>query len=148
MPWCPCATGISQHEIATEGYQELTHRTMTLRFPLLGRVQGIHAGMDHHPLDADQQRGCAVGPERTYAKVKQEDEVLYLSKETLSMLHGPYEVLAELKGSGWKAGLIPVRSTTWNRPTSGRLHLPRAADPRRQAKCRPGPPRHPVGCGG
>ena len=38
MPWCPrCATGITQHEIATEGYKELTHRAVTLRFPLRGR---------------------------------------------------------------------------------------------------------------
>ncbi|HMN15855.1 MAG TPA: class I tRNA ligase family protein, partial [Bellilinea sp.] len=36
MPWCPrCATGISQHEIVTDGYAELTHRSVTLRFPLL-----------------------------------------------------------------------------------------------------------------
>src|SRR5512147_1143407 len=35
MPWCPrCATGISQHEIVTDGYKELTHRSVTLRFPL------------------------------------------------------------------------------------------------------------------
>ncbi len=37
-------------------------------------------------------------------KVKQGDEVLYLSKGTLSMLKGPFEVLQELKGAemeGW-----------------------------------------------
>jgi len=35
IPWCPrCATGISQHEIVTDGYQELTHAAVTLRFPL------------------------------------------------------------------------------------------------------------------
>jgi len=35
MPWCPrCATAISQHEIVTDGYMELTHRSVTLRFPL------------------------------------------------------------------------------------------------------------------
>ena len=38
MPWCPrCATGISQHEIVTDGYPEMTHRGVTLRFPLRGR---------------------------------------------------------------------------------------------------------------
>ena len=38
MPWCPrCATGISQHEIVTDGYAELTHDSITLRFPLRGR---------------------------------------------------------------------------------------------------------------
>ena len=58
MPWCPrCATAISQHEIVTDGYAELTHRSVTLRFPLRGREKRIAAGVDHHPLDADQQRG-------------------------------------------------------------------------------------------
>ena len=105
MPWCPrCATGISQHEIATEGYQELTHRTITLRFPLLGRYKESLLVWTTTPWTLTSNVAAAVGPELTYARVKQEDEVFYLSKETLSMLHGPYEVLAELKGSemeGW-----------------------------------------------
>ena len=47
---------------------------------------------------------AAVGPSLTYAKVKQGDEVFYLSKGTLDMLQGPYELLGELKGTemeGW-----------------------------------------------
>src|SRR5688500_8172720 len=35
MPWCPrCGTGISQHEIVTEGYQDITHRSVYLKFPI------------------------------------------------------------------------------------------------------------------
>ena len=105
MPWCPrCATGISQHEIATEGYQVLTHRSVILRFPLLGREKESLLVWTTTPWTLTSNVAAAVGPELTYAKVKQEDEVFYLSKGTLSMLHGPYEVLAELKGTemeGW-----------------------------------------------
>ena len=105
MPWCPrCATGISQHEIATEGYQELTHRSVILRFPLLGREKESLLVWTTTPWTLTSNVAAAVGPELTYVKVKQEDEVFYLSKGTLSMLHGPYEVLAELKGTemeGW-----------------------------------------------
>jgi len=37
MPWCTrCATGISQHEIVTEGYIERTDPGLTVRFPLRG----------------------------------------------------------------------------------------------------------------
>ena len=52
MPWCPrCGTGISQHEIVTEGYQEITHRSVYLRFPLLGRVSdGVSAVTTAIPL--------------------------------------------------------------------------------------------------
>jgi len=38
MPWCPrCATGISEQEIVTEGYQEITHPGVFVRFPLVDR---------------------------------------------------------------------------------------------------------------
>jgi isoleucyl-tRNA synthetase len=35
MPWCPrCGTGLSNMEIATEGYRELSHLSLTIRLPL------------------------------------------------------------------------------------------------------------------
>jgi isoleucyl-tRNA synthetase len=37
MPWCPrCGTGLSNMEIATEGYRDLRHLSLTLRLPLTG----------------------------------------------------------------------------------------------------------------
>ena len=40
MPWCArCGTGISQHEIVTEGYQEVTHESVFVRFPAGGSRQ-------------------------------------------------------------------------------------------------------------
>jgi len=35
VPWCPrCGTAISQHEILTEEYKELTHKTVVFRLPI------------------------------------------------------------------------------------------------------------------
>ena len=35
VPWCPrCETAISQHEMLTEDYKELTHETVFLKFPI------------------------------------------------------------------------------------------------------------------
>ena len=35
MPWCArCGTGLSQHEIVTEGYQDVTHTAVYVRLPL------------------------------------------------------------------------------------------------------------------
>ena len=129
MPWCPrCATGISQHEIVTDGYMELTHRSVTLRFPLRETTEegGQKTG---HPSSVPGQRldpetglpesllvwtttpwtltsnvAAAVGPELDYVKVKNGEHILYLSKGTLQMLQGEVEVLATLKGKemeGW-----------------------------------------------
>jgi isoleucyl-tRNA synthetase len=36
VPWCPrCETAISQHEMLTEDYKELTHETLFLKFPII-----------------------------------------------------------------------------------------------------------------
>ena len=105
MPWCPrCATGISQHEIVTDGYTELTHRSVTLRFPLLGRVKESLLLWTTTPWTLTSNVAAAVGPQLTYVKVRQGEEVLYLSKGTLPMLQGEFSILEELPGLemvGW-----------------------------------------------
>ncbi len=116
MPWCPrCATAISQHEIVTDGYAELTHRAVTLRFPLRngkgGQRVDPQTGLPESllvwtttPWTLTSNVAVAVGPDLTYTKVRQGYEVLYLSKGTLHMLRGDYQTLEELPGSqmiGW-----------------------------------------------
>ncbi len=105
MPWCPrCATGISQHEIVTDGYMELTHRAVTLRFPLRGREGESLLVWTTTPWTLTSNVAAAVGPELDYVKVRNGEHILYLSKGTLHMLKGEYEVLGELKGKemeGW-----------------------------------------------
>jgi len=100
MPWCPrCATGISQHEIVTEGYRELTHASVTLRFPLRGRENESLLVWTTTPWTLTSNVAAAVGPDLTYVKVRQEHEVLFLSKGALPILDGPYEVLEEMDGT-------------------------------------------------
>jgi isoleucyl-tRNA synthetase len=105
MPWCPrCATGISQHEIVTDGYMELTHRAVTLRFPLRGREGESLLVWTTTPWTLTSNVAAAVGPELDYVKVRNGKDIIYLSKGTLHMLKGEYEVLGELKGKemeGW-----------------------------------------------
>jgi isoleucyl-tRNA synthetase len=110
MPWCwRCGTGISQHEIVTEGYVEKTDPGLTVRFPLSGHW-GDGAAKESllvwttTPWTLTSNVAAAVGPELTYVKVKQGEEYLFLSKGTLKMLKGKFEVVEELKGrdmEGW-----------------------------------------------
>jgi isoleucyl-tRNA synthetase len=105
MPWCPrCATGISQHEIVTEGYREMTHPGVTLRFPLRDRPGENLLIWTTTPWTLTSNVAAAVGPELTYVKVRQGDQILYLSQGTLPILDGDHEVLEEMKGTaleGW-----------------------------------------------
>ena len=105
MPWCPrCATGISQHEIVTDGYAELTHRAVTVRFPLRDKPGESLLVWTTTPWTLSSNVAAAVGPELDYVKVRNGEHILYLSKGTLHMLKGGHEVLGELKGKdmeGW-----------------------------------------------
>jgi isoleucyl-tRNA synthetase len=110
MPWCPrCATGISQHEIVTDGYSEVTHRSVTVRFPLLdaqgGRRVDAERGLPESllawtttPWTLTSNVAAAVGAELVYARVRQGEQIYYLAKGTLHMLKGEYELLGEVLG--------------------------------------------------
>jgi len=109
MPWCPrCSTALSQHEIVTEGYKELTHPALTLRFPLRDRP-GKESLLvwTTTPWTLTSNVSAAVHPEVTYVKVKYGNEVFYLAKATLPKVlpKGEYEILDELLGremEGWR----------------------------------------------
>ncbi|MCB9157170.1 MAG: isoleucine--tRNA ligase [Caldilineaceae bacterium] len=106
MPWCPrCATGISQHEIVTDGYADITHRSVTVRFPLRDRANESLLVWTTTPWTLTSNVAAAVGPELTYVKVQQGDQIYYLSKGCTHMLKNEYTVLGELKGkemAGWR----------------------------------------------
>ena len=106
MPWCArCGTGLSQHEIVTEGYKELSHPSITLRFPIKEKTGESLLVWTTTPWTLTSNVAAAVGPALDYARVRQGEDVFYLSKGTLHMLRGDYELLGTVKGSemeGWR----------------------------------------------
>ena len=123
MPWCPrCGTGLSEHEIVTEGYQEIVHPGLFVRFPIAedagdsGQKRSLLVWTTT-PWTLTSNVAAAVNPEMTYVKVRvrvagagpagepatgpsAETEVLYLAKDRLSdAVRIKHEVLEELRGS-------------------------------------------------
>ena len=99
MPWCPrCSAGLSQHEIVTDGYKEIVHPGLFVRFPIEGRSHEALLVWTTTPWTLTSNTAAAVHPKFTYVKVRQGEEVLYLAKARLSALRGDYEVLEELLG--------------------------------------------------
>jgi len=108
MPWCPrCGTGLSQHEIVTEGYQEITHESPYLKFPLIDEG---HEGENllvwtTTPWTLAANVAAAVNPEYTYAKVEDRGSVIYFSKSLVESLKRDHvltedaKVIGEVKGS-------------------------------------------------
>ena len=99
MPWCPrCGTGLSEHEIVTEGYREIMHPGLFVRFPLEGREQESLLAWTTTPWTLSSNVAAAVHPELTYVKARVDNETLYLAKARLSSLRGDYTVEEEFPG--------------------------------------------------
>ena len=106
MPWCGrCGTGISQHEIVTEGYQELTHTSVFLRFPLRERPGEDLLIWTTTPWTLTSNVAAAVHPELPYVLVEQGERRFWLSKGALdNAIRGSYAVLDQKLGAeleGW-----------------------------------------------
>jgi isoleucyl-tRNA synthetase len=106
MPWCArCGTGLSQHEIVTEGYVELTHPSIFLRFPLRERPGESLLVWTTTPWTLSSNIAVAVHPELPYVLLEQEGQRFWLSRGAIAnAVRGQYKVLAEKEGAdlvGW-----------------------------------------------
>ncbi len=103
MPWCiDCGAAMSQHEIATEGYKEMQHKSIYVLFPLVGRKDESLLVWTTTPWTLPANVAAAVHPEFIYVKVKQGNQIYYLVRDRLSEVVASkesYEVLEELPGS-------------------------------------------------
>lgn len=100
MPWCPrCSTGISEHEIVTEGYRELTHPGLTVALPLLDEPGSALLVWTTTPWTLTSNVAAAVHPDLTYARVRQGSDEFYICEGALGMLKGSYSVVAVLPGA-------------------------------------------------
>ncbi len=99
MPWCPrCATGLSEHEIVTEGYKEVVHPGLFTKFPLEDADGESLLVWTTTPWTLTSNVAAAVHPEMAYVKVRHGDDTLYLAKARIEVLGGDYEVLEETTG--------------------------------------------------
>ena len=106
MPWCTrCGTGISQMEM-NEGYQDREDPGLTVRLPLLDRPGEWLLVWTTTPWTLTANVAAAVGPDLTYVKVRQGDDLYWLAKGTLkTALRDAFEVLEERTGRelvGWR----------------------------------------------
>jgi isoleucyl-tRNA synthetase len=103
MPWCPrCGTGLSNMELATEGYRELSHLSLTVRLPI---TSPGHDGEDllvwtTTPWTLSSNVAAAVHPELTYVLVGGSDgRRWWLSHGSQPRVAPDATVLAEAKGA-------------------------------------------------
>ena len=99
MPWCPrCSSGLSEHEIVTEGYREIVHPGLFVKFPILDRANESLLIWTTTPWTLTSNVAASVHPELMYVKVRQGEDKIYLAKSLVSVLQGEHEILEEMTG--------------------------------------------------
>ena len=93
VPWCPrCGTSMTQHEILTEGYKQLTHEAVFMKFPVI--KNGKEEKNEYllvwttTPWTVPADTLVAVHPKIEYALVEKDREKLWLAKSLIEKVFG------------------------------------------------------------
>ena len=98
LPYCSrCGTGLATHEVA-QGYEEIKTETVIAKFKLVGKDEYFLAWTTT-PWTLPSNVCLTVNPNEIYVKVRQNDEIYYLSKTLAPKVLGEeYEVIEEMTG--------------------------------------------------
>ncbi|HUD04899.1 MAG TPA: isoleucine--tRNA ligase [Patescibacteria group bacterium] len=73
VPWCPrCETAISQHEMLTEDYKELTHDSIFIEYPLANRKNTYLLAWTTTPWTLPGNVAVAIDPAKDYVEAEGE----------------------------------------------------------------------------
>ena len=79
VPWCPrCGTAISQHEILTEEYKEITHKAIFVKLPVINKKNTFFLVWTTTPWTLPANVALAVQPELTYAEVQDKNGDIFI----------------------------------------------------------------------
>ncbi len=97
VPWCPrCGTAISQHEILTEEYKEITHQSIFIKLPIKGEKNKFFVAWTTTPWTLPANVALAVNPDLDYVEIKNEEGSFILLEEKKDLISG--EVVKKMKG--------------------------------------------------
>ncbi len=103
VPWCPrCGTAISQHEILTEEYKEITHRSVYFKLPLKERENAYFLAWTTTPWTLPANVALAVNPELVYAEVKDKEGNTFILLKDKADLIPEGEIIREFLGKELK----------------------------------------------
>ncbi len=137
VPWCPrCETAISQHEMLTEDYKEVTHQSVYFALPLLGTGNEHLLVWTTTPWTLPANIAVAVdttfdyvlvagGNGRNYWVVKGKENLVSLTPSVLKEVKG--KELVGLKYEGLFDTLAKVKKVAREHP---KFHTVVATDPR------------------
>lgn len=99
VPWCwRCGTASSKHDIATEGYKEVQHNGLFMRFPLKDEPKTYFIIFTTTPWTVPANVSIAVNENLDYIKVKIEDVNYWIVESRISEIKEEHEVIDKKKG--------------------------------------------------
>lgn len=104
VPWCPrCGTAISQHEILTEEYQELTHDSVYLKLPVRDKKNTFFLVWTTTPWTIPANVALAINPDFKYGLYQKGKETLILLKDLKEKILGQdWQEIKTFKGQELK----------------------------------------------
>ena len=103
VPWCwRCGTASSKHDIATEGYKEVTHTALFMQFPVKNEHNTYFLIFTTTPWTVPANVAIAVNENIDYVKVENEGLKYWLAESRLEELEGEYKILEMKKGKDLK----------------------------------------------
>lgn len=138
VPWCPrCETAISQHEMLTEDYKEINHKSVFLSFPVVDRAQEFLLVWTTTPWTVPANIAIAVNTKIEYGLFEAADKNKYwvalgTEKRSLdlgSSLNNPIEIkkgseLVGLKYTGPFDALEAVSTANKSEPDKFHTVIP------------------------
>lgn len=102
VPWCPrCETAISQHEMLTEDYREITHESVYLAFPIVGQADEYLLVWTTTPWTIPANIAVAVDVDLDYSLVQLGKRKYWVAKEAAARVFAgqKYKELKVAKGA-------------------------------------------------
>lgn len=100
VPWCwRCGTASSKHDITTEGYKDVTHSALFMRFPLKNKSNEYFLIFTTTPWTVPANVAIAVNKDVIYVKAEQEGKSYWIAEQRLNELKGEYKVLEKKQGN-------------------------------------------------
>ena len=100
VPWCwRCGTASSKHDIVTEGYKEVTHPALFMKFPVKGKKNEYFLIFTTTPWTVPANVAIAVNKDIMYVKAEQDGKHYWIAEKRLGELIGEYTIIERKKGS-------------------------------------------------
>ncbi len=99
VPWCiRCGTAISQHEILTEEYKEIIHKSIFFKLPILGRKNTFFLVWTTTPWTLPANVALALHPTLEYAEVENEKGEIFILLKKKSNLVPNGKIVRTIQG--------------------------------------------------